>query len=168
MERLKIKFEYKLSDESSYKTKFIWINGRANNVWQKVSATIELNRNGEGKYDLKSVTSIRITLCDVNGASVSGFELSYLMFNPASKVAAKVGTRTVQTDIEDIIAITITAKDRTYSITNNQTATDIYFTEADILRSLMNKFKKLSRGEDDTYFDVVCNDGKRGWQMLTR
>ena len=160
-ERLKIKFEYKLSGESSYRSQYIWINGRANSAWQKVSATIALNRTSEGKYESKSVTEIRITLCKANNTLIKEYDVSYLVFNHSPHVTTLVGNGTAHIAFENVGKVTISARDKTYTVTNNRTATAIYFTEGDILRSLMNKFKKQSRGEDDTYFDVVCNDGTK-------
>lgn len=166
-ERAKVKFEYKLSGESSYRSQYVWINGRAKGVWQKISANIALNRNSEGKYNSNSVTDIRIALYKADGISVSGFQLSYLVFNPAPKLSSMIASMVQETPIENIREITLTAKDKIYSISDNSTATDIYFTEGDIFRSLMNKFKKASRNEDDTYFDVICNDGSKRLAWVT-
>ena len=160
-DRLKIKFEYLLLGESSYRSQYIWINGRANSAWQKVSATIALNRTSEGKYESKSVTDIRMTLYRAGDISVTGYEVSHLVFNPSPHVTTLVGNGSAHIAFENVGKVTISARDKTYTVTNNRTATDIYFTEGDILRSLMNKFKKQSRGEDDTCFDVVCNDGTK-------
>ena len=160
-DRLKIKFEYLLLGESSYRSQYIWINGRANSAWQKVSATIALNRTSEGKYESKSVTDIRMTLYRAGDISVTGYEVSHLVFNPSPHVTTLVGNGSEHIAFENVGKVTISARDKTYTVTNNRTATEIYFTEGDILRSLMNKFKKQSRGEDDTYFDVVCNDGTK-------
>ena len=78
-----------------------------------------MNRDGESKYNSKSVTNIRITLYKAGNVSVSGYEVSYLMFNPSPQVTAMVGSGSVRTAIENVRGITITAKDKTYTYGSN-------------------------------------------------
>ena len=160
-ERLKLKFEYKLGANSSYRTEYVWINGRAKNVWQKVSVILTLDKDSSGNYNSSSFMGCRITLCPCSVESAGTFRISNLCFNPAPKstISLKDGVNILP--LSAVTRFYARAKNGSYEIKNYQSATDIYLTENDVVRSLMNKYGRADKQGNTAYFDIVCNDGTK-------
>ena len=160
-ERLKIKYEYKLGADTSYRTEYAWINGRAKGAWQKASVILKLDKDGSGNYNSSSFTACRITLCYASGESAGTFVISNLCFNPAPKVTISLRNGGYTFPLNTITRFYSAALNCTYEIENFQAATDTYLTENDVIRSLMHKFGKGNKQGGRKYFDIICNDGTK-------
>lgn len=160
-DRLKVKFEYRLTGETSYRTQYVWVNGRAKNAWQSVTATIELARDGDGEYNCRALDSVRISLCHASGSGAGSFMISDLYFASAPQVIVSVRNGTYTFALDDVGKITASGADMSCTITDNRTATETYFTENDLLRTLMNIHGHSVTSGGAKIFDVICNDGRK-------
>ncbi len=162
VERLKVIFEYRLNTADYTKAKSgtveVWIDGRAANAWQKVSAVFELEKD----YDLYSLDMCGVKLyIPGNSSALPEFSITNLSFMAAPKTTISVRNGTYKFEINSVDRFYSAAMPNDYNISNNKTATDTYFTENDIVRTLMNKHCHPLVAGSSPFFDIICNDGTK-------
>ena len=158
VDRLKIKVEYKLTNDINYREDYAWINGNAKGAYQRVSTIITLDEEN-GSFNSKSLKAMRISLCYASGINAGSFDISYLLFNPSSFVSFCANSHALTNPLPIRDVETIVLNDEVYI--NNLTSDSLFLTEDDIMRSLMNKYIRDYPISGHVCFDLICNGGTK-------
>lgn len=162
VERLKVIFEYRLNTADYTKAKSgtveVWIDGRATNAWQKVSAVFELGKD----YDLYALDMCGIKLyIPGNSSALPEFSITNLSFMAAPQTTCSVRDGTRKIAVNDIGRLYFAADGEIYDIKNNKTDIETYLTENDIARTVINMNAHYVNIGTHSCYDIICNDGTK-------
>ncbi|MBQ3166340.1 MAG: hypothetical protein IJC01_03280, partial [Clostridia bacterium] len=163
-ERLKLTAKYKFAlngETCQEQTASVFVDGTACDAWQKVGIVLSLPEV-EDEKDVVTLEELKINIVNLDNFIVQQIELSPLNFAPTAKSDLLVSAGDGQIYFTQINKITLTKADNSDTIIiENNKDTYHYFTEQDLLRTVLNKMRNSYAVNDVECFDVICNNGKK-------
>ncbi len=153
-ERMKATFNY--TANGRYHSDSVYVNGRAQNIWQKVSLPLSFLLDDEDK-PLLNLSSLSISLSA--SATVSNVLVNEIGFAPAPVSKFQIvssGTAHYFDDVDRVFVDSVA-----FITTNNGTA-DTYITENDLIATQTNYYVNADENGSVESFDMIyCNGTKR-------